>query len=458
MARQVACLVLVRVGGAREAAGRVLVRVGGALRAPRRQSLLRSQARCALLPAATPREGRFAPCCRAYRPEDSAPRCRAYRPEDFALRCRAYLTEHPALRCRAYRSEVRSCWIGSPRAARSASCLPAAPRRHAPATSRCVAPGCVAPAGHSRGTQGRHDQIAHSLRTVCPFRRSTCRDESNSRVPLAGTRGNGAQSPLAGTRGDGAQSPPAGTRGNEARSAPRGGSPREATVLHVKGVGGSQSGWLSYAGVAGAHIVRCLSIALRIVSSLCMQAVSASFLVLPAATKRAYTARRTGLQRLPTRAPMYRAARTVPRPPQIVRLPRSVPLSRLSGASPTSAAIGLRSSVPSSGRSANSTALTTGPMPGTLRNTFSCSRHSELPRIAWPSSRSTPLSRLRNQAMCSWISARMALGAVFRRFSSAVSISTNCRRRATRALSSRVAASGSGRTAGRTASAKWAST
>ncbi len=31
------------------------VRVGGALRAPRRQSLLRSQARCALLPAATPR-------------------------------------------------------------------------------------------------------------------------------------------------------------------------------------------------------------------------------------------------------------------------------------------------------------------------------------------------------------------------------------------------------------------
>src|SRR5207245_351828 len=34
---------------------RVRVRVGGALRAPRRQSLLRSQARSALLPAATPR-------------------------------------------------------------------------------------------------------------------------------------------------------------------------------------------------------------------------------------------------------------------------------------------------------------------------------------------------------------------------------------------------------------------
>jgi hypothetical protein len=31
------------------------LRVGGALRAPRRQSLLREQARYALLPAATPR-------------------------------------------------------------------------------------------------------------------------------------------------------------------------------------------------------------------------------------------------------------------------------------------------------------------------------------------------------------------------------------------------------------------
>ena len=31
------------------------IRLGGALRAPRRQSLLRSQARCAFLPAATPR-------------------------------------------------------------------------------------------------------------------------------------------------------------------------------------------------------------------------------------------------------------------------------------------------------------------------------------------------------------------------------------------------------------------
>src|SRR6266851_3335486 len=44
------------VGGAHE------IWVGGALQAPHRQSLLRSQARCALLSAATPREGR----CRAF--------------------------------------------------------------------------------------------------------------------------------------------------------------------------------------------------------------------------------------------------------------------------------------------------------------------------------------------------------------------------------------------------------
>ena len=52
----------------------------------------------------------------------------------------------------------------------------------------------------------------------------------------------------------------------------------------------------------------------------------------------------------------------------------------------------------------------------------------------------------------------MATAALARRFSSAVSISTNWRRRATSALRAWVAASARGRTAGRTASAKWAST
>src|SRR5579859_1469211 len=52
--------VFVRGGGAHEVARTAQVRVGGALRAPRRQSLLRSQARCALLvssrcPQHTPR-------------------------------------------------------------------------------------------------------------------------------------------------------------------------------------------------------------------------------------------------------------------------------------------------------------------------------------------------------------------------------------------------------------------
>jgi hypothetical protein len=58
------------------------------------------------------------------------------------------------------------------------------------------------------------------------------------------------------------------------------------------------------------------------------------------------------LRRLPTRAAIYKAARTVARPPQIARLPRTVPLSRLIGASPTNAAICLRLMVPSSGKSA----------------------------------------------------------------------------------------------------------
>jgi len=53
--RDVSSVARIRVGGACAIACCELVRVGGALRAPRRQSLLRSQARCALLPAATPR-------------------------------------------------------------------------------------------------------------------------------------------------------------------------------------------------------------------------------------------------------------------------------------------------------------------------------------------------------------------------------------------------------------------
>src|SRR6202163_2161183 len=86
--------------------------------------------------------------------------------------------------------------------------------------------------------------------------------------------------------------------------------------------------------VGGAQGVLCFSSALTIVSSLCIQAVSATFFVFPAASNRVYSVRSTGLWRVPTRAAIYSAARTVLRPPQTLRLPRRVPLSRLSGGPP----------------------------------------------------------------------------------------------------------------------------
>jgi hypothetical protein len=52
------------------------------------------------------------------------------------------------------------------------------------------------------------------------------------------------------------------------------------------------------------------------------------------------------------------------RPPQIQRLPRKLPLSRLKGASPTSAAICLRLSAPSSGKRASRVVESTFPTPG----------------------------------------------------------------------------------------------
>ena len=61
-------------------------------------------------------------------------------------------------------------------------------------------------------------------------------------------------------------------------------------------------------------------------------------------------------------------ARTRARPPQIVRLPRSLPLSRLKGATPTRAAIARRFSRPSSGSWASSVSESCSPTPGTLRS------------------------------------------------------------------------------------------
>ena len=90
----------------------------------------------------------------------------------------------------------------------------------------------------------------------------------------------------------------------------------------------------------------------------------------------------TGFQRLAVNAPMYREARTLARPPQTVRLPLIVPLSRLKGATPTSAAICRWPSVPSSGRKARSVRETCSPTPGTVRRSLSFSRHMGLRRMS----------------------------------------------------------------------------
>ena len=74
----------------------------------------------------------------------------------------------------------------------------------------------------------------------------------------------------------------------------------------------------------------------------CTQAVSATFFGFPAAKKRAEQAVLTGWWRTATSAAMEQTARTRPRPPHTSRLPRRVPLSRLSGATSTSAAICVR--------------------------------------------------------------------------------------------------------------------
>src|SRR6266481_7394070 len=73
----------------------------------------------------------------------------------------------------------------------------------------------------------------------------------------------------------------------------------------------------------------------------------------------------TGLERTAATTAIYRTRRTWARPPQIQRLPRKLPLSRLKGASPTSAAICLRLSAPSSGKCASRVVESTFPTPGT---------------------------------------------------------------------------------------------
>jgi len=81
-----------------------------------------------------------------------------------------------------------------------------------------------------------------------------------------------------------------------------------------------------------------------------MHATRATFLNLPLAMSRVYKSLITGLQRIADSAGIYKAFLTVALPPQIARLPLSLPLSRFKGATPTRADISLWLRWPSSPR------------------------------------------------------------------------------------------------------------
>src|SRR5262249_39893861 len=156
----------------------------------------------------------------------------------------------------------------------------------------------------------------------------------------------------------------------------------------------------------------------------------------------------SGLRRLATNAAMYKTARTGARPPQMVRLPAHVPLSRFNGATPTRAAISWRLSRPSSGRSASRVVATTGPTPGTLVSNCWSSRQTGLRLICSARVRSMLFSWRRSQPRCAWIFGRTAGGAACRRVCSAVRISTSWRAGPRPGLKSLGGAAGHGREGG----------
>ncbi len=85
--------------------------------------------------------------------------------------------------------------------------------------------------------------------------------------------------------------------------------------------------------------------------------------------------------------------------PQHVRGPRTVPLSRLRGATPTSAAIWRRVKVPNSANSATRVRLRTGPTPGTLWSKSVCSCYTGLWRMRQVRSLSKVVTCWVNQVM-----------------------------------------------------------
>ena len=74
-----------------------------------------------------------------------------------------------------------------------------------------------------------------------------------------------------------------------------------------------------------------------------MHATTATFFGRPRSTRLLSCWLMTGFQRVADSVAIYRAFRTLVRPPAMVRLPRICPESRLIGATPTSAAMRRRS-------------------------------------------------------------------------------------------------------------------
>lgn len=110
-------------------------------------------------------------------------------------------------------------------------------------------------------------------------------------------------------------------------------------------------------------------------------ATMATIFDLPAWTSLSKKSLSTGLCFLATIAPTNRQARIAALPPAMKLLPRHWPDWRVNGARPTSAAICLRESRPSSGNSANSVREITGPTPGTDCSRASCNCHTGEPRM-----------------------------------------------------------------------------
>ena len=155
---------------------------------------------------------------------------------------------------------------------------------------------------------------------------------------------------------------------------------------------------------------------------------------------------------------IYKTARISDRPPHVRRLPRYFPLSQFIGATPTSAAIDRRLSLPSSGRLASKDVDNTSPTPGTLRRRLSCSRQSGLLRTALPKRELISSRRSSSHAICCSMSFRTDPNESARRFFSMTSIPIKCLRRDNKALNSCVCSSFSGLASGRTCWPKKANT